>query len=83
MNVENIVPITDAKARLPELVRTAESEDVFIVRHGRPAAVLIGVDRYEAMLDRVEDLEDRLSVYEARDGEPTIELGKLKAELGI
>ena len=45
------IPLTDAKARLNELVEEAVQthERVTITRHGRPAVVLIAVDDLEAM----------------------------------
>ena len=75
-----LVPVSEAKGRLTELVRDAESEDIVIVRHGRPAAVLIGSERFDALLEDLEDLRDRLSIHE-REG-VTIGLDKLDAEIG-
>ena len=45
------VPLTEAKAKLNELVDDAVTthERVTITRHGRPAAVLISVDDLESM----------------------------------
>ena len=45
------VPLTEAKAKLNELVddAVATQERVTITRHGRPAAVLISVDDLESM----------------------------------
>jgi antitoxin StbD len=76
-----LVPITNARAHLSELVRKANDEDVVVLNHSRPAAVLISASRYEALLDEVEDLRDRLSVHE-REG-VTIRADKLVAELGL
>ncbi len=75
------VPVSEAKGRLSELVRAAETADVLVMCRGRPAAVIIGTDRYQALLDHIDDLEDRLSVHE-REG-LTVELDKLGAELGL
>jgi prevent-host-death family protein len=36
------IPLTEAKDDLSAVIRQAESEDVLITRHGRPAAILIG-----------------------------------------
>jgi prevent-host-death family protein len=49
--VMTTIPLTDAKARLNELVEETAltHERVTITRHGRPAAVLISVDDLEAM----------------------------------
>lgn len=76
-----LVPMSEAKGRLSELVRTSDDHDVLLMRHGRPAAVLVSYARHEALLDRVEDLLDRLSVHE-RDG-LTMDYAKLSAELGL
>lgn len=39
--------LSEARARLPELLdRVAEGEVVHITRHGKPAAVLVGHDRW-------------------------------------
>lgn len=36
------VPVNEAKTQLSSLLKTAETEEVLITRHGRPAGVLIG-----------------------------------------
>jgi prevent-host-death family protein len=75
------VPISEAKARLSAIVRESDSEDVLLLRHGRPAAVVVSTRRYNALLEEIEDLKDRLSVHE-RDG-VTVGLDKVIAELGL
>lgn len=74
-------PVTEAKAKLSEIVERAEDTDVFLLRHGRPTAVVMSARRHEMMLEELEDLRDRLSVHEA-EGLP-MSLDKLKAELGM
>jgi len=62
------IPITEAKAKLPELVRLAgDNITTVLLRHGHPAALVVGLDHYDALLEEIEDLKDRLSVYEARE----------------
>lgn len=58
------VPITEARARLSQLVREATNADIVVMNHGQPAAVLISVARYQSLLKEMEDLRDRLSVHE-------------------
>jgi prevent-host-death family protein len=36
------VPVNEAKNQLSSLLKSAESEEILITRHGRPAGVLIG-----------------------------------------
>jgi prevent-host-death family protein len=76
-----LIPISDAKARLAELVRASTDEDVMLIRHGRPVAVLMSADRHEGLLELIEDLRDRLSIHE-REG-LTVDWGKARAELGL
>ena len=76
-----LVPVSEAKGRLSELVRESDDHDVVIMNHGRPASILISARRMDSLLEEMEDLRDRLSVYE-RDG-VTIGVDKLAAELGI
>lgn len=79
-----LVPISEAKGRLSELVRDADDSDVLLMRHGRPAAVLMSTRRHEQMLEEIDDLRDRLSVHEAdADDDVMIPWEKLKAEMGI
>lgn len=59
------IPVSEAKGKLSEIVRDSDNEDVVLMRHGRPAAVVMSVDRHDAMMEAMEDLRDRLSVYES------------------
>jgi len=83
--MEMMVPLTEAKARLAELVRESADHDVLLMRHGHPAALLVSLERYEAVLDEIEDLRDRLSVHESEASTPDLRIphGKLLAELGL
>lgn len=74
-----MIPISKAKAKLSELVRQAADEDVVLMNHATPAAIMVGAERYDALLEEIEDLKDRLSVHE-RTG-VTVPAEKLWAEL--
>ncbi len=76
-----LVPITKARAKLSELVRRSHDEDIILMNHATPAAVIVSADRYNALLEEMEDLKDRLSVHE-RTG-VTIPAEKLLAEQGL
>lgn len=62
----------------------ATEEDVVVVRHGHPAAVLLGAERCDALLEELEDSKDRLSASESAQSEARLRIGfnKLAAELG-
>lgn len=79
--MSTMIPISKAKARLSELIRQAADDDVLLMNHSTPAAVLISVERYDDLLEELEDLRDRVSVHE-RSG-VTISADKLMAELGL
>ncbi|MGH3328794.1 MAG: type II toxin-antitoxin system prevent-host-death family antitoxin [Streptomycetales bacterium] len=53
-----------AKGRLSELVKTSSEQDVLLMRHGRPAAVVTSAERHDALLEEIDDLKDRLSIHE-------------------
>ena len=77
------INITDARSHLPELIEKAESEPVFIERRGHRAAVLVSPERYEQMLDALEEVED-IAAFDAamaEEGE-NIPWGQVKADLG-
>lgn len=77
------INITDARSHLPELIEKAESEPVFIERRGHRAAVLVSPERYEQMLDALEEVED-IAAFDAamsEEGE-NIPWVQVKADLG-
>lgn len=82
--MDNLVPLTEAKGRLAALVRACEEGEIVILRHGRPAAILVSPAQYESLLEEIEDLRDRISVYESEASSPDLRvpLNKALAELG-
>ena len=48
---QELLPLSEAKTRLHELLKDAERRDLVLLRHGRPVAALIGYRRYRALLD--------------------------------
>lgn len=77
-----LVPISEAKGRLSELVRDADTDDVLLMKHGRKAAVLMSTRRHEALLEELEDLRDRQAIDESRD-DVTVSWNRLKSEIGL
>jgi len=53
--------LRDAKARLSEAVDAAQETYVLITRHGRPAAVLIGVANFDTL-----DVAQKFAGFSAR-----------------
>lgn len=77
------INISDARSRLPELIEKTESEPVFIERRGHRAAVLVSPERYEQMLDALEEIED-IAAFDAAMAEEgqNISWDQVKADLG-
>jgi hypothetical protein len=67
---DELVPISEAKVRLYELVRGLHARNVVLLRHSRPVAALVDFRAYVDLLEQIEDLKDRISVLEA-EGEAT------------
>lgn len=64
--MDRVVPITEARATLSDLLTEAGEHEVYILRHGRPAGVLLSVEAYERAMARIEDLEDTVATLRAR-----------------
>ena len=72
---------SDAKARLAAVITSVADDDVVLIRHSRPVAVIMSTQRHAAMLEEIEDLKDRLSIA-APEG-VTMDFEKLVVEMGI
>ncbi len=78
------VPVTEARERLKGIIDSLEESTFMLVRHSRPAAVVLSPARYDALLDRIEHLEDQCSVlYAQLHPNEATSLEKVKAELGL
>jgi PHD/YefM family antitoxin component YafN of YafNO toxin-antitoxin module len=64
-----IVTAEDLRARLGrELDALRDSDEaLYVSKRGRLTGVLVDVDRYAELIDRVEYLEDSLAALQARD----------------
>ena len=49
-----MVSVSEAKARLTELVRDSAKVDVWLTRHGRPVAVIVSAERYARLVAKAE-----------------------------
>ncbi len=75
--------VSEARNRLSEAVETAHSEPVVLERYGRPAAVLISMERYEELLEALENAEDT-EAFDASLAEEGVSIPweQVKADLG-
>ena len=82
MPIPEIISVAKAKAHLSEIVKEAKEGKVFVViNRSQPMAILLGVEDYKALLERIEDLEDALAILEGEResaGKPNIPWEKVK-----
>jgi PHD/YefM family antitoxin component YafN of YafNO toxin-antitoxin module len=75
--------ISDARDNLPRAVELAKTEAVFLERYDRRAAVLLSPERYEELMDALEEVED-VATFDAAMAEegPNIPWDQVKVDLG-
>jgi len=73
-----ILPISEVKAKLPELVTRVEEleEEVIVTRNGKPAAMLVSYADYESMKETLDVLSDPELMRQIRQSEADIAAGK-------
>lgn len=82
------VPVRELRSRLADLLDEVADrrEHVTVTRRGRPAAVLIPVDEYEALEETAEILSDDVTLQAIRRGledlanEDVVPLEQIRAE---
>ena len=60
VDLPRTLPISEVKARLPELVTGVQEreEEIVVTRQGKPAAVLVNYGEYERLKETLEVLSD-------------------------
>jgi prevent-host-death family protein len=79
------LPLADARAGLSELVAEAQAthERYDITRNGRPAAVLVAADDYEAMEETIAVLADAELMRAVQEGLAQLHTGDVLDEEGL
>ena len=76
--------VSDARSNLPAVLDAAWTEPVVLERYGKPVAVVISPDRYEALLEAEEEALDVAAFDDALAEEgPNIPWDQVKADLGL
>jgi prevent-host-death family protein len=78
-----VVPLAEAKSELSAYVDAAQKDRILVTRHGKPAALLIGVEG-----EAIEDLLTRADpefwrMIQERRGERTFSSAEVRASLGL
>ena len=62
-----IVTVSELKVKLSALMAELEEKGIplYVTQYGKPKAVLARYDEYEALLKKLEDLEDLLAIKES------------------
>ena len=89
--VAKTVPFSEARARLTELLDEVNErhEHVVITRNGRPAAVVLSNDEYEALAETLDVLKDDEALEALRESEADVRAGRVyslaevRRELGL
>jgi len=73
-----ILPISEVKVRLPELVTGVEEreEDVIVTRNGKPAARLVNYAEYQSLKETLDVLSDPELMRQIRQSLAHIAAGK-------
>ena len=77
------VALREAKQSLSGFVAHAQRERVLITKHGKPAALVIGVEGRDIEDVLLSQDPDFWKVVEARRRQPTLSLAEVRARLGI
>ncbi len=72
------LPISEVKARLPELVTRVDEreEEVVVTRNGKPAAVLVNYAEYERVKETIDILSDPDLMQQIRKSQAFYAAGK-------
>jgi len=72
-------PLTEARNRLSEIVDevTATGSELVITRHGRPAAVVMGYEDYESLIETLNVLSDAETMRALAEAEDDLSAGNL------
>ena len=75
----NTAPLTDARSRLSEIVDEVESTgaEFVITKHGRPAAVIVGHEDYESLIETLNIIADSDTMAAIAEAEADLAAGDL------
>jgi prevent-host-death family protein len=66
-----VVTSEDLRARLGRELDTLKDDVLYVSKRGRLAGVLVDVDRYSELMDRLDFLEDSLAALQTREDAAT------------
>jgi prevent-host-death family protein len=66
-DVARVVTSEDLRARLGRELDTLKDDVLYVSKRGRLAGVLVDVDRYAELIERLDFLEDSVAALQARE----------------
>lgn len=77
--IDNYVPITQAKSKLLDMVRSIQDKDdtFTITKNGVPEAVLISAHKFEGLHETIEILADPVAMAQVRGSVDDVKHGRL------
>lgn len=63
-----VISVTDLRRNITTVLEKAENDPVAIFKNNKAEAYVVSAEQFEAMTERLEDLEDALIVLERRGG---------------
>ncbi len=78
------ISVTEARENFSDAIATSAVEAVFIQKHGENAAVLISPERYEELMEALEEIEDMAACDLAMaDPSPNIPWEEIKSKMNF
>lgn len=78
--IPEIYGVSDLRTRKNEILRKVHAGPVVLAQHARAVAVLVSPERWNQLVEELENLRDAVAAMEARqDVEPSVELDEYAA----
>lgn len=76
-NFDEILPVTEAKKRLLELIKRLQegSGSTLITKNGAPAGVLMSMEEYEGLLETLDIMSNPETVKALREAKKNVDAG--------
>jgi antitoxin YefM len=77
--IEAYVPITQAKAKLLDMVRQIDdtNDAIAITKNGIPEAVLLSMKKFDGLLETIDVLADQVMMEQLRESFKDVKAGRL------
>jgi len=78
------IPVSQARESFASIIEEALEKAVVIEKYGKPVAVVIGIEKYEELMDSHQDTEDLKLIKKQKNLKTKgVSWEKVKADLGL